>query len=42
MSLSFIGQVEFNLGDHLYALLISVLDLIMDLSLDLLYVNIFL
>lgn len=41
MSLALIGQVGFNLGDHLSALLISFLALIMGLSLDLLSANIF-
>lgn len=41
MSPPFIGLVGFNLGDHLSALLISFLDLIMDLSLDLLCIFFF-
>lgn len=41
MSLAFIGQAGFGLGDHSSALIIAVLDLIVHLSLDLLYGNIF-
>lgn len=41
MSLAFIEQAGFGLGDHSSALIIAVLGLIMHLSLDLLYIKIF-